>query len=295
MDIRLLRAFLTVADLRHYSRAAEALHVSQPALSKQIASLEASLGARLFERGRHGAELTPFGTAFLPDAQALVRDADALLARAREAGSGKRGRLRVGLCLSVLSLAPGLIADFRRLHPNVSVTLTDLSSSEQTRRLLSGQLDVGFMRLPADAGLSSFPMIEESLALAVPQHASFTRLPTDLSILNELGFVALAHAKGPGLAAQIERWCAEHHFVPRVLQQAEDVQSILATVAAGVGVAFVPSQTEYLLRDAKVIKLRGRNARWRIGLTWQTQRDDAVMRRFVTFARSALKEKNQAA
>ena len=85
MEIRLLRAFLTVAELRHFGRAADALALSQPALSKQIVALEESVGARLFERGRHGAELTSFGAAFLADAQSLVRDADAVLARAREA------------------------------------------------------------------------------------------------------------------------------------------------------------------------------------------------------------------
>jgi len=75
MELKLLRAFLAVAELRHFGHAAEALNVSQPALSKQIVALEESLGARLFERGRHGAELTTFGAGFLADAQALVRQA----------------------------------------------------------------------------------------------------------------------------------------------------------------------------------------------------------------------------
>src|ERR1700761_6528455 len=132
MELKLLRAFLAVAELRHFGHAAEALYVSQPALSKQIVALEASLGARLFERGRHGAELTVFGEAFLADAEALVRDADNILARAREASSGTRGYLRVGLGLSTLTEAPQLIAQFRKLHPNVSVTLNDLSSAEQS-------------------------------------------------------------------------------------------------------------------------------------------------------------------
>ena len=289
MEIKLLKAFLTVAELRHFSRAADALHISQPALSKQIGALETSLGARLFERGRHGAELTTFGAEFLSDAEALVRDADDVLARAREASGGKRGRLRVGLCLSTLTLAPRLIAQFRQANPHVSIMLSDLSSSEQTRRLLAHKLDVGFMRMPATDGLSAIPVIDEALALAVPQHAKLKRLPADLAILNEIGFVALARSRGVGLAGQVERWCAEHRFVPRVMQQAEDVQSVLASVAAGVGVAFVPSQTEYLLRDANVIRLTGKHATWRIGLAWQRDRDDPVAAAFVAFARTKLK------
>ncbi|HDR9248979.1 LysR family transcriptional regulator [Burkholderia vietnamiensis] len=289
MELKLLRTFLTVTELSHFSRAADALHMSQPALSKQIGALEASLGGRLFERGRHGAELTAFGERFLPDAQALVHDADEMLARAREVTSGQRGQLRLGICLSVLTLVPKLIAEFRRRNPGIAITLSDLSSSEQTRRLRSGKLDAGFLRLPADEGLSSFRVTDEALALAVPPHLGFKRVPADLDALNEIGFIALQRARGPGLAAQIEQWCVARRFVPQVMQQAEDVQSVLTSVAAGVGVAFIPSSAQYLLRDATVLSLAGRDAKWRVGLAWLSGRDDPVTTRFVSFMRAALK------
>jgi DNA-binding transcriptional LysR family regulator len=289
MELKLLRAFLTVAELRHFGHAAEVLCVSQPALSKQIVALEESLGARLFERGRHGAELTTFGAGFLPDAQSLVRDADEIYSRARESSSGTRGYLRVGLGLSTLTLAPQLIAEFRRQYPKVSVTLNDLSSAEQGRRLLAGKLDVGFLRLPADSGLDAFAVLDEALALAVPQHARWKRIPANLEELNEQGFIGLARGRGPGLAAQIDRWCSEHGFVPRVTQQADDIQTVLAAVAAGVGAAFLPSRTQYLLRDARVLPLRGAAAQWQVGLAWQAERDDPVMTRFVEFVRATVK------
>ncbi|CAI8692658.1 LysR family transcriptional regulator [Burkholderia pyrrocinia] len=289
MELKLLRTFLTVTELCHFSRAADALHMSQPALSKQIGALEASLGGKLFERGRHGAELTPFGERFLPDAQALVRDADEILARAREATSGQRGHLRLGICLSVLTLVPKLVAEFRRRNPGIAVTLSDLSSSEQTRRLRAGKLDAGFLRLPSDDGLSSFKVIDEGLALAVPPHLGFKRVPADLDVLNEIGFIALQRARGPGLAAQVDRWCVERRFVPHVTQQAEDVQSVLTSVAAGVGVAFIPSRAQYLLRDATVLPLDGRDAKWHVGLAWLSGRDDPVTTHFVSFMRAAIK------
>lgn len=197
MELKLLKTFLAVAELRHFSRAADALHVSQPGLSKQIGALEASLGGKLFERGRHGAELTLFGQAFLPDAQALMRDADDMLARARDASSGRTGQLRIGICLSVLTLVPRLIADFRLQNPGVAITLSDLSSSEQSRRILAGKLDAGFMRLPAASGLTSFRVIDEGLALAMPADIRYKRLPTDLGVLNDIGFIALSRARGP--------------------------------------------------------------------------------------------------
>ena len=289
MELKLLRTFLSVVELRHFGRAADALHMSQPALSKQVGALEASLGAKLFERGRHGAELTRFGEIFLPDAQALVYDADEILARAREASSGRRGHLRIGICLSVLTIAPQIIADFRHQYPGIAVALSDLSSAEQTRRLLAGKLDVGFMRVPSVDGLSSLRMIDETLALALPPCLERVRLPSDFEKLNEMGFLALRRARGPGLAAQVDAWCREQGFVPNVTQQADDVQSVLASVAAGVGVAFVPSRAQHLLRDATVLPLRGRYAKWRVGLVWADAQKNPATSRFVPFVRAALK------
>lgn len=288
MELKLLRTFLTVTELRHFGRAADALHMSQPALSKQIGALEASVGGKLFERGRHGAELTLFGERFLPDAQSLVSDADDMLARARDASSGRVGHLRIGICLSVLTLVPRVIGEFRRENPGVAITLSDLSSAEQARRLLAGKLDAGFLRLPAGAGLSSFKVIDEGLALAMPAQSRYKRLPANLDVLNDIGFIALSRARGPGLAAQIDRWCSERRFVPNVTQHAEDVQSVLTSVAAGVGVAFIPSRAQHLLRDATVLPLPGKQAKWRVGLAWPSAREHAVTARFVSHVRGAL-------
>lgn len=263
--------------------------MSQPALSKQIGALEASLGVKLFERGRHGAELTRFGESFLPDAQSLVDDADDILARAREAGSGRRGQLRIGICLSVLTIAPKIIADFRQLYPGIAIALTDLSSAEQTRRLLAGKLDVGFMREPSSERLSFRHVIDETLALALPPNLEQVRLPADYSKLNEVGFLALRRARGPGFAAQVDTWCSEHGFIPNITQWADDVQSVLASVAAGVGVAFVPSGAQHLLRNATVQPLRGKHAKWRIGLAWVSTQKNPVLSQFLPFVRAALK------
>ncbi len=230
-----------------------------------------------------------FGEDFIADAQALVRDADAVLARAREFSSGTRGFLRIGLCLSVLTHVPKLIAQFRQANPNVSITLHDSSSQEQTRRLLAGKLDVGFMRMPLDDALSGFGVIDESLALAVPEHTRYKRLPADLSVLNDPGFIALARHRGPGIAAQIDRWCREHGLSPNVIQEADDIQSVLAAVAGGVGAAFLPSRAQYLLRDARVLPLRDASAKWRIGVAWPKAREHAVTRRFIDLIRMQMK------
>ncbi|WP_035052870.1 LysR family transcriptional regulator [Andreprevotia chitinilytica] len=287
MDIKRLRAFLTIADISHFGQAAQLLHITQPALSKQIVALEAELGGRLFERGRHGAVLTEFGRLFRDDAQRLVRDADAVLERARQAAQGERGRLAIGFGLSTLTIAPHWVAAFRQRFPEVELTLNDLSSAEQTRRLQAGQLDLGFVRLPAAEGLASLPLLEERLALAVPEQSGWTALPDEPNQLNTLAWVRLNPARGPGLAAQIAQWCDAWRVAPRIVQEADDIQTVLALVAAGIGVALLPYRSGMLLCDGvRLLPIDDAAARWQIGLAWYVGRQHAVAERFVELVRA---------
>ena len=114
-------------------------------------------------------------------------------------------------------------------------------------------------------------------------------MPADLNKLNALGIVALSRGIEPGLAAQIDRWCANRSFIPRVIQRADDIQSVLAAVAAGVGVAFMPSGAQYLLRDATIIPLRGDLSKWQVGLAWNTMRSDLVVDNFVAHVQTSIK------
>ena len=167
------------------------------------------------------------------------------------------------------------------------MTLSDLSSAEQTRRLRAGKLDAGFLRLPSDEGLSSFKVIDEALALAVPPHLGLKRVPADLGTLNEIGFIALQRARG-----RVGR--AGRPVVRRApFRAARDAAGRGRAVGARVGrgrrgVAFIPSRAQYLLRDATVLPLDGKDAKWRVA-AWLSDRDDPVTTRFVSFMRAAIK------
>jgi DNA-binding transcriptional LysR family regulator len=286
MELKLLRAFLTVAECEHFGRAAERLCLTQPALTKQIQALERDLGAALFERGRHGAALTPFGEQMRADARRLVAEAEAMRTRARQAARGERGRLAIGFGLSAIDVAPRCIAAFRQRHPGVAVTMNDFSTREQTRRLLDGALDLGFLRLPVEPPLRAMPLLEERLALVVAANAPWAALPVAPEALNELGFIALAPPRGPGLADQIRRWCAARGFVPGVTQEADDIQTVVALVAAGTGAALLPARAGRLLADSvRVLPLDGEASEWTVGLAWNPERDNPAVDRFVAVAR----------
>jgi len=115
MELRLLRSFQAIAEHSHFGRAARALHVSQPALSKQLVQLEEEIGAPLFDRGRHGARLTPVGETLLADAAPLLRHADGVLDRVRRAARGETGALRLGFGVATRLLVPRLVSNALRL------------------------------------------------------------------------------------------------------------------------------------------------------------------------------------
>lgn len=282
MDLKLLRSFVLLAEAGHYGKAADRLLVTQSTLTKQIQALEATIGGELFERGRHGAKLTVLGRMLEKEAQRLLRLSDDVAARMRRAHAGLAGHLDIAFGISTLVLAPRLIADFRVATPDCQITLDDLPSSEQHQRLLDGRLDAGFCRAPVDAaGLQFLPLLEERLALVLPPTVNAPPL-SQLSALNTLGFVALSPSRGSGLDAQITRWCSASNFKPRIVQYAEDILTVHAIVAAGLGAAFLPWYgVEALGGRTHQSQLSGPESHWPIGLCWRDDDRNPLLRRFI--------------
>jgi DNA-binding transcriptional LysR family regulator len=282
MDLKLLRAFAQLADTGHYGKAASKLCVTQSTLSKQIQALETEVGGLVFERGRHGAFLTPLGTLLRKDAGELLRLSDEIDLKMHRANAGLIGQLDIGFGISTLNVAPQLIAGFRATTPDCHITLNDLPSRDQHRRLLAGGLDLGFCRAPEETDQLSFlPVIEERLALVLPKSVRF---PSDdtLSTLNRLGFIALSPVRGPGLDRQINRWCAGAGFVPRVVQHAEDILTVHAIVAAGLGAALLPWHgVDALAGRTHQRPLSGPDSNWPVGLCWSRQHANPLVSRFV--------------
>jgi DNA-binding transcriptional LysR family regulator len=280
MDIAQLDAFVTVAELRHFGRAAERLHLTQPALTKRIQSLEKRIGAPLFRRGRLGVELTGLGEFLLPQASLLVEDAETWLSRARQAVEGRAGTLKIGFGLSALDLAPRLIGRFRESYPDVTVTLNDYTSATQLDLLQAGRLDLGFMRLPNAPSLEVLPLREDHLAIVVP--VSMAGAPLDLERLNRLGFILLSPERGSGLTRQVAAWSAAAGFTPRVLQYADDILTMLSLVAAGVGCSIVPHRSAHLLSEGlHFFPLTEPQAQWTIGIAWRKASENPALRSFL--------------
>lgn len=284
MEFKLLRSFVELADAGHYGRTAAKLFVTQSTLSKQIQALEEAVGGQLFERGRHGAILTPLGLLLQREARALLRLSEDIDVKMHRANAGLTGQLDIGFGVSMLIVAPKLIAGFRMTTPDSQITLNDLPSREQHQRLLSGRLDVGFCRAPEeDSELSFMPIVEEQLALVLPPAVEFPASDR-MSVLNDLGFVALSPSRGPGLNEQVSRWCAATGFKPRIVQHAEDILTVHAVVAAGLGAAFLPWHgVNALAGRTHQQPLSGPESSWPIGLCWHKKNSAPLLSRFVDY------------
>jgi DNA-binding transcriptional LysR family regulator len=269
MDLRLLRSFQVLAAQGHFGRAARALHLSQPALTKQVRRLEDEIGAPLFARGRHGAQLTPAGRLFAADVGPLLRQADQVLERGRRIARGELGELRLAFGIATRVLVPRLVSRFRQRHPAVSVALQDMSSPNQVDALARGELDVGFVRLPVERPLAHVPVVEDRLVLAVPEarRAELARLPG--RALADEPFVELAESRSPSFHAHVLRVCARYGFRPRAVQGAKEFFTVLALVSAGVGVGVVPrTVTATRVEGVAYLPLDVPEAAWRVGAAW---------------------------
>jgi DNA-binding transcriptional LysR family regulator len=290
MELRLLRSFQVLAQQGHFGRAARALHLSQPALTKQVRQLEDEVGGPLFIRGRHGAQLTSSGRLFAEEVDHLLRQADRVLDRAQRAARGEVGELRIGFGVTSRFLVPKLVSRFRRSRPSVHVLLQDMSSPLQLDALENGSLHVGFVRLPVDRPLKILPLpvLEDRLVLAVPEarRAELSRRPPQA--LRDEPFVELATAPpgSPSYQAHVLRVCARYGFRPRVVQVAGDFVTVLALVAAGMGVAVVPrAASATKVEGVAYLPLDVEEARWRVGAAWMPETENAVRDAFLHLLR----------
>jgi DNA-binding transcriptional LysR family regulator len=166
LDLRKLRYFVAVADALHFGRAADELHIAQPALSRQIRALEHDLGAPLFTRDSHGVALTDAGRQLLDDAGPLLASAHAVRRRVSVAARGGR-RLVIGFRAGI-PVIPAARA-FGAQHPDVVVDVQRTEWDDQAQTVLDGRVDVGFVRLPVDeTGLRLTPLYTEPLLVALP-------------------------------------------------------------------------------------------------------------------------------
>jgi DNA-binding transcriptional LysR family regulator len=245
MQLQQLRYFLAVVDTRHFTQAADVLGVSQPTLSKQIHTLEASLGAPLFERVRGDVTLTAAGETLLPLAQRMVADADAARDAVQDIVGLRRGEVRLGATPSLCSsLVPAVLRTFRLDHPEIRLYVNEGSSQDLIGDLLAHQLDLALIVQPeqgVDPALHAAPILRESLVVASVASGPPPTISPHLT-LTELQHTPLVmFREGYDLRDVTLEACREAGFTPKFAVEGGEMDAVLAFVEAGLGVALVPS------------------------------------------------------
>ncbi|MGV9282970.1 LysR family transcriptional regulator [Streptomyces sp. NPDC003730] len=246
VHVRELRYFATVAEELHFTRAAERLYVSQPALSKQIRALERQLGAELFRRDPQGVTLTEAGTALLPHARRVLADWSEGAAAVEAAREARRGTLVVGMSTSPGrgGLLPAIRSRFTAAHPGAALRLRQLSWEDSTAGLADGTADVAYVWLPLpDADRYAWTVVaEEPRLVALPDaHPLAARPVLDFADLTDEPFLALPQEAGVlrdfWLALDERRALAAGP--PRVGAEISGTEETYEALVAGLGVCLV--------------------------------------------------------
>jgi DNA-binding transcriptional LysR family regulator len=286
MDVALddLEAVVVLAETLHFGRAADRLHVSQPALSKRIKRLEERIGGPLLVRGYRDVRLTEAGRLLAGRGRHLIQESAATVALTQRAARGEAGLLRIGFGIAtILGLVPDVLLRFRRAYPEVQLSLRDMPTPDQVSALANREIDVGFVRRPvSDDRLVMRPVLDERLVVALGPRSPWVPKLGLRSVAGE-PFIIIARTRSASFYDHALSVCAAAGFAPRIVQEAGELFTVLSLVRAGLGVSLVPRSAALMrLPGVRFRELTISKAAWNIALAWHRDSDDApLVRRFV--------------
>lgn len=296
MEFRQVTAFLAVAEELHFGRAAERLHIAQPALSQTIRALERDLDVDLFERTTRRVRLTPAGEALLEPAAAIGTQVDGARRIARSAQQGLAGRVRIGFGgTSGYSILSRLAREVGERHPGISLDLRpQMYCGEAAIALRDGEMDLAIVSPPAPAGVDVHVIRQESVMLAVPSgHELADREVIGMGELAGQPFISYAPSHGSQVREVMMRLADEAGFLPRVVQEAPDPYSLLALVGAQVGISVVVASSDHIRIDGvSYVPLTEGDAAFTLALGWRRNNPSEALARVVDIVREVLPQEH---
>lgn len=244
MDLRQLEIVVAVAEELHFGRAAERVHLSQPALTQAVARMERQLGTRLFDRSTRVVQPTAAGQALIPRARAVLAEVAAAEDLVRRTGRGELGTVRMGVVGSaMLALVPAGIRALREEFPDLRLDLTEAVGAEQVVQLREGRLDLGLLHCDPHAPPSELDATrvssERLAAVVAADHKLAGRGAIRLSELSQEPLVAIRKEQEVDTQRLYLTACSDAGFVPVAVEEVTSLQGLLGMVAAGTGWAFV--------------------------------------------------------
>jgi DNA-binding transcriptional LysR family regulator len=296
MELRHLRYFVAVAETENVSRAASKLHISQPALSRQIRDLEDELGFLLLERSAKSVRLTEAGRTFLNEARDVLKRAEDALKTAKAVATGAKGELHVGYAPSLTArILPPTLRAFQAEFPNVRVKLHDLSTEEMFAWLGERKLMFAFVAKPVgrmSRGLEFEGLIHDPIRLAVsPTHPLSRHRSVSFADIARQPIIAYSRKDYPDAHELLNRLFASAKAKPRIVEEHDSVSGLIAAVESGAGVAIV---TETLACTAgvrlKLLPISPEPGPLVIGIVYQSKGLNSAGQQFLKCAKESSKE-----
>ena len=272
-ELRHLIYFREVAKQLHFRKAAEALAVAQPALSRQIAQLEAALGAALFVRSRRKVELTAAGRVLAERVEPMLRGLAALPAELRAMTEGETGHVRVGFTgLAMATVLPGILREFHRRYPRIRLELNESPTSAQVAALAAGEIACGFFHPEATTpGLRTRELLREKNGVLLPaDHALAGKETLRLRELVAVPWVLFPRAHNPGFYDRILAAFSKAGATPRIAEEVWPRANAVGLVRAGLGATFMcPSEARPLPEGVAFRLLEGPAPESRLVVGWR--------------------------
>jgi DNA-binding transcriptional LysR family regulator len=290
MELRHLRYFCAVAEHGTFSAASRHLHVSQSAISEQIQDLEHEIGVTLLKRGQRATQITGEGLVFLGEAQKTLEAARKAVDTTRKAMQGLEGSLTIGFFLwGSGNFFPRLIREYRKLHPNIRLTLIEMMAAPQMEALESGQIDIGFTRPlvpPFDRTLRAELLFEDPIVAVLPIDHPLAGPRVEFHRLAGERFVMMQRESGQILHDTIISLCSGAGFSPDIVNTSASWPGILTLVESGEGVALVPSGVRHLKTAGLVFSdLLPETSHIGLSMAWNPAKEGPIQRDFLQLVR----------
>ena len=272
-------------------RPAGILHVSQSTISEQIADIEAEIGGPLLDRSTRRTRMTPQGLIFLAEARKTLIAADRAVDITQRSLQGKVGTLSIGFFLwGAGGFFPRIIREYRRLHPEVRVSLFEMDTPAQMEALEAGKIDIGFTRPlqpPFDRTLHSELLYLDPIVAVLPRGHHLTKRTLSVKDLAGEQFVLCERRVTPNLFDNIVGLCTSTGFSPEIVNTSATWAGVLTLVESGEGVSLVPAGVRHLRTRGVVFRaLRPETVQVGLSVAWNPQNDGVIQQDFLKLVRA---------
>jgi len=285
IELRHLNYFKVLAEELHFRKAAERLFISQPGLSRQIKQMEEIYKAQLFERGKRHVKLTAAGQYLKGQVDAIFVQLQHIQEHIEKIDKGIITTLKVGFIGSAAqTILPQLLASLNQKHPNIDISISEMSNEKQIELILKKQLDIGFVRMFDETiPLGYQHVMTEHFVLVVPKNSAYsTQQEIDIASLKKEKFILFGKEYSNHYYKLVMSIFDDHDFSPLVALRTVNAMSIFHLVAQGIGIAIVPqSLSKGYNIDVDFIDLKHLRQRTTLSIIWNKENTNTGIATFL--------------